>query len=136
MKIINFLVCFGLLIVAPIASRACSCAEVPPAREAFKKSSLVFFGKVISINVKKKTRNYLLDAEVKVKIEKTWKGKPSKFIVLRNIGGNCPAFDFARGKEYVFYLPQPQKGKKPAVFACSWIRGKADLKWLSKVKAL
>lgn len=90
------------------------------------------------MSVKDKTNRNYMGAEVKVTVEKIWKGKPSKFIILRDIGGDCPAFGFVQGKRYVFYTEQPQKGKILTVYACSWIRkeanAKADLKWLGTIK--
>ncbi len=108
MKIITKIcIFFALLFVVNITIFACSCAD-PSQRQKFRMSNSVFLGEVTEIrdsNEKSEDLKYYF-YEVKFKVQKQWKGKKSKEIIILadyDTPGMCGDLGLKVGKRFLIY---------------------------------
>jgi hypothetical protein len=103
-KILFSLGIFGIFVLGTGKVFACSCVFLPEGKKAvataYKNSTVVFYGKVISIS--KNTENYYVT--VKFKVEKSWKNQSKDELTIQTGqgGGDC-GFPFEAGREYLVY---------------------------------
>lgn len=99
------------LLTAGVAD-ACSCLRPPPPKEALKKSSAVFAGKVKSIK-----RVGMMNV-VEIEISRTWKGTKGKTATVKtHVSSATCGYGFKTGEKYLVYCNAPPKGaKKSKVF--------------------
>ncbi len=117
-------------------SFACSClfSDKPlnvQVKEAFNNSTAIFSGEVISITLKSE-----YEVTVKIKVEKSWKGKFSKEVTITTAKENSMCgYWFEIGKKYLVYANGPKDFL--LVTNCSRttnMSNKGDVKYLAKFK--
>ena len=109
-KIILLLFIVGsLLVVNTAIVNACSCIQPAPPQKSLEKSTAVFAGKVIDIDVPSEivTSGIIRSAgpvKVTFEVSKIWKGPDYKNLVLttERDGGGCGYF-FKENEEYIVY---------------------------------
>jgi hypothetical protein len=127
---------FILLLSASESSFACSCAPNPKplkgqVKDAFVESTAIFSGEVISV-----TPSSEQQVTVKLKVGKSWKGKPAEEITLTTASNSAMCgYGFEAGKTYLVYA----NGEADALMVsiCSRTKlatYKQDIKYLNKLK--
>lgn len=136
MKKIAFILSILFLLAASEKSFACSCMlNTKPlktqVKEAFDSSSAIFSGEVIEITSKDE-----FAVNIKIKVEKSWKGNLSKEIIMTTAKDSAMCgYGFQVGQKYLVYA----YGKMDALSTniCSRTTGagnKSDIKYLDKLK--
>lgn len=94
-----------LLIVAVLALPAppvlaCSCPPPPPPKEAMEKSTAVFSGKVLKVEVDEAKHQ----RTVTIEVERAWKGMDRKTVVITtgSNDGIC-GYNFQKDRSYLVY---------------------------------
>lgn len=96
-------ICILLLGTFPSVTSACSCAELPSAKEEFERSKAVFSGKVLDINENRSLNGYL-SKSVLFEVDETWKGTDqSQIVITTGQGGGDCGIEFKEGEEYLVY---------------------------------
>jgi hypothetical protein len=83
------------------AAQACKCALPLPVRQSVKKSTMVFRGKVLSVEILKNDRGYNYQ-RVKFVLKRVWKGESQAYASLSTGMGNGDCgYSFIKGQEYL-----------------------------------
>jgi hypothetical protein len=133
--LVCLMVVCGLLVTAK-TSLACSCLfDNKPlkqqVKDSYQGSSAVFAGEVLEITSKDEW-----SVSVRIKVEKSWKGKFSKEITITTAKDSAMCgYGFVTGQKYLIYT----SGEKndPRVNNCSrttLFSNKQDLKYLERLK--
>lgn len=105
-KIILLLFAVGsLLVVNTTTASACTCVFPAPPKDSLEKSTAVFVGKVVDIDVPSKMIFRSSDpVKVTLEVSKIWKGPDYKTLVLTTArdGASC-GYSFKQDEEYVVY---------------------------------
>lgn len=99
---------FLAVVVAASPAWSCSCIPSPPPKQALAKSAAVFAAKVVDIDRGER------QLKVTLEISRTWKGTKGKTVtVITALSGASCGYGFKKGKSYLVYCHQSQKGGKP-----------------------
>jgi len=99
---------FLAVAVAVSPAWACSCIAPPAPKQAMAKSAAVFAAKVGKVERGER------QLKVTLQISRTWKGtKGTTVTVLTSLSGASCGYGFQKGKSYLVYCHQSQKGGKP-----------------------
>ena len=100
-----FFIIVGFFVININLVRACSCITPSQPKESLEKSTAVFVGKVMDINI---PSGFFMSSGDKTKVEfeisKFWKGPSYKNIALTTArdGASC-GYSFKKGEEYIVY---------------------------------
>jgi hypothetical protein len=115
MKLVVF-ISIGLTVGTVMAAEpvmACTCAAPATSAEGFKRSSVVFKGKVKEINRPLWARLGVSTSgshRVTFEVFKQWKGSPvSNIDVITRLTGEACGFPFEKNKEYLVYVVSEPK---------------------------
>ena len=102
MKLIRILLALLLavmmIVLFPMPSLACSCAEPAPVEDELARSKAVFHGEVMEIKEVGYMKKVLFD------VNEIWKGTDeSQIIIQTGLGGGDCGIDFQVGEEYLVY---------------------------------
>jgi hypothetical protein len=87
-----------MIVLFPMPSLACSCAEMSPVEDELARSVAVFHGRVLEINEDGYRKMVLFD------VKEIWKGTDkSQIIIQTGLGGGDCGIDFQVGQEYLVY---------------------------------
>ncbi|WP_010095530.1 hypothetical protein [Ornithinibacillus scapharcae] len=107
------------VLLSPIPTAACSCAELGPAQMEMERSTAMFKGEVLDIKDANHTRKVL------IKVEEAWKGvEESQVIVVTGLGGGDCGFEFQVGREYLVYASGEQSLSTNMCDRTSWVQSK------------
>ena len=116
---------FTLAVLIPLflaaAADACSCAPPPPPKEALKKATAVFSGKVLKIE-----KEGEFELAVTFAVESQWKGVADKEVVVRTgIDDGICGYKFKKGASYLIYAHETKRDevKYLATSICTRITG-------------
>jgi len=101
---------FAMLLCAPVAVLACSCAPERPTCEAFGSSRAVFVGKVVGAKEQREEKNedgttttYQV-GEIYFSVEQSFLGvKSARIVIHSGTGGADCGYWFLKGKRYLVY---------------------------------
>jgi hypothetical protein len=101
---------FALVLFAPLAAFACTCAGQQPTCEAFGSSRAVFVGKVIGAKQQREQKNEdgttttFQIGEIYFSVEQSFLGvKSSRVVIHSGTGGGDCGFWFIKGQRYLVY---------------------------------
>ena len=138
MKKVIFITLISLMFLFVSANDlfACSCVASPDpvkqqVKDSYKNSAAIFSGEIISITPKDEWT-----VSVKIKAEKSWKGKFSKEIIISTSKDSAMCgYNFEVGKKYLVYASGKMDSLSTTNCSRTAIFGdKQEIKFLDKLK--
>lgn len=95
---------------------ACSCIEPFSPKESLKKSSAVFAGKVVDIDMSKIMFSSADPVKVTFEVSKIWKGFSYKTLVVTTARSEASCgYSFKQGEEYIVYVRGEENNLKASL---------------------